>query len=293
MLHLVDASVYIFRAWFSIPDSMTDPKGRPVNALYGYARFMCEFMQRAAPARVAVAFDESLTSSFRNDIYPAYKSNRELPPPELEYQLDACRRFTEALGIRCFASDTWEADDLIGTLAARAAVEGMPVTIVTRDKDLAQVVGEHDLLWDYAADKVLDRAGIHARYGVWPEQFVDLQALTGDAVDNIPGVAGVGAKSAVALLAHFGDLDQLYARLDEVPWMKLRGAKRVLHKLEAGRESAFLSRELARIVRDAPLDTTLDALAWSGIDRAALEAVLDEAGFGTRLREQALGLDPR
>lgn len=292
MLHLVDASVYIFRAWFSIPDSMTDPQGRPVNALYGYARFMCEFMRRAAPVHVAAAFDESLTSSFRNDIYPAYKANRELPPPELEYQLKACRRFTEALGIRCFASGTWEADDLIGTLAARAAAGGMPVTVVTRDKDLAQVIGERDLLWDYAADKVLDRAGIHARYGVWPEQFADMQALTGDPVDNIPGVAGIGATSAAALLAHFGDLDALYARLDEVPWMKLRGAKRVLQKLEAGRDAAFLSRELARVVRDAQLDVTVDELAWDGIDRAALEAVLDEAGFGTRLRGQALGLEP-
>lgn len=291
MLHLVDASVYIFRAWFSIPADMTDAQGRPVNALYGYARFLCEFMRRAVPAHVAAAFDESLTSSFRNEIYPPYKANREPPPPELEYQLKACRRFTEALGIRCFASDTWEADDLIGTLAALAG-GGRPVTVVTRDKDLAQLVGEDDLWWDYAADRVLDRAGIHAQYGVWPEQIADMLALAGDPVDNIPGVSGIGTKSAAALLAHFGDLDALYARLDEVPGLALRGAARVREKLEAGRESAFLSRRLTRIVRDAPLDTGFDDLAWDGIDREAVETCVEEAGFGRGLRAQALALDP-
>lgn len=293
MLHLIDASVYIFRAWFSIPAEMTDAHGRPVNALYGYARFLCEYMRRAAPGHVAAAFDESLTSSFRNEIYPAYKANREHPPPELEYQLKACRAFTESLGIRTFASETWEADDLIGTLTARAAAAGRSVTVVTRDKDLAQLIDDGDLLWDYASDRMLDKTAIHAHYGVWPEQFADLLALTGDAVDNIPGVAGIGPKSAIALLQRFGDLDGLYERLDEVPDLALRGAQRVHDKLEQGREQAYLSRELTRIVRDAEMDATVEELAWTGIRRDALDDCLAEAGFGSGLRTQAYNLEPR
>ena len=130
MHYLVDASVYIFRAYFSIPDSMRGPDGGPVNALYGYARFLGELMQRAAPEHIAVAFDKSLTTSFRNEIYPLYKANRELPPPELEDQLKRCRLVTDALGITTLASPIWEADDIIGTLVTREQAAGTPSTFV-------------------------------------------------------------------------------------------------------------------------------------------------------------------
>ncbi len=290
MIYLVDASVYIFRAYFSIPESMTDGEGRPVNALYGYARFLTELLERTAPERIGVAFDESLTSSFRNEIYPAYKANRELPPPELERQLKQCAEVTAALGLAHFASDTWEADDIIGTLATRAQKAGTPVTIVTRDKDLAQVVGEHDRWWDYASDRVLDRDALYAQMGVWPEQVADLLALAGDSIDNIPGVKGVGIKSATALLQHFGDLDTLYRKLDQVPLLRLRGAKSLAKKLTDGREAAFMSRKLTTIVRDAPIGRA--NLRWDGVDAAAIDKLCDEAGFGKRLREQMLALDP-
>ena len=291
MLYLVDASVYIFRAWFSIPDSMRGPDGQPVNALYGYARFLGELMQRATPAEIAVAFDESLTTSFRNEIYPLYKANRELPPAALEQQLKRCRLVTEALGITCLASPVWEADDLIGTLATRAQAAGKPVTIVTSDKDLAQLIGESDRLWDYSNDKVLDRAGVFETFGVWPEQVADLLALAGDAVDNIPGVRGIGRKTASALLAHFGSLDELYRRVDEVEFLRLRGAKRVAAKLKAGRIDADLARSLTTIVRDADIGDP--DLAWRGVDREALVAVCDGAGFGARLRDTLLALDEK
>lgn len=290
MIYLVDASVYIFRAYFSIPDAMTDGEGRPVNALYGYARFLAELLERTAPERIGVAFDESLTSSFRNDIYPAYKANRELPPPELERQLKQCAEVTAALGLAHFASETWEADDIIGTLATRAQKAGTPVTVVTRDKDLAQVIGENDRWWDYASDRVLDRAALFAQMGVWPEQVADLLALAGDSIDNIPGVKGVGIKSATALLQHFGDLDTLYRKLDQVPLLRLRGAKSLAKKLADGREAAFMSRKLTTIVRDAPIGRA--NLRWDGVDAAAIEKLCDEAGFGKRLREQMLALDP-
>ena len=289
MLYLVDASVYIFRAWFSIPDSMRGPDGMPVNALYGYARFLGELMQRATPAEIAVAFDESLTTSFRNEIYPLYKANRELPPPELENQLKRCRLITEALGISSLASPIWEADDLIGTLAARAQAKREPVTIVTSDKDLAQLVTAHDRLWDYSNDRVLDRDGVFESFGVWPEQVADLLALAGDAVDNIPGVRGIGRKTASALLAHFGDLDALYARVDEVEFLRIRGAKSVATKLKGGRAEAELARRLTVIVRDADLGEV--DTAWRGVDRTALAALCKEAGFGDRLRDTLLALD--
>jgi DNA polymerase I len=289
MLYLVDASVYIFRAWFSIPDTMRGPDGKPVNALYGYARFLGELMQRATPAEIVVAFDESLTTSFRNEIYPLYKANRELPPAELEHQLKRCRLVTEALGITCLASPVWEADDLIGTLAARAQADGKPVTVVTSDKDLAQLITANDRLWDYANDRVLDRDGVFESFGVWPEQVADLLALAGDAVDNIPGVRGIGRKTASALLAHFGDLDTLYARVDEVEFLRIRGAKSVATKLKGGRLEAELARRLTVIVRDADLGEV--DLSWRGIDREALAALCTEAGFGDRLRDTLLALD--
>ena len=290
MLYLIDASVYIFRAYFSIPESMTGPDGRPINALYGYARFLTEFMERAAPEHIAVAFDESLTTSFRNDIYPPYKANRELPPAELEAQLKWCRRFSETLGLKCFASPTWEADDLIGTLAARAQASRTPVTVVSRDKDLTQLIGERDRWWDYAGDRLLDRDAILREFGVWPEQVADMLALAGDSVDNIPGVKGVGQKSAAALLAHFGDLDTLYAKIEQVPYLSIRGAASIAKKLEAGRADAYLARRLTTIVRDADLGA--HDLRWQGPDRAALEAFMEETGLPRGVRTAALALDP-
>lgn len=290
MHYLVDASVYIFRAYFSIPESMRGRDEQPINALYGYARFLTEFLQRAAPAHAAVCFDESLTTSFRNEIYPAYKANRELPPPELEAQLKWCREWSEALGLACFASPVWEADDLIGTLATRATAASAPFTVVTRDKDLTQLVGADDRWWDYAGDRILDRAGVQREFGVWPEQVADLLALAGDSVDNIPGVKGVGLKSAAALLAHFGDLETLYEKIDQVEFLSIRGAKSLAKKLAAGREDAFLARRLTTIVRDAEMDAA--EIAWQGADRAAIEELVERVGLPQGILRAALKLAP-
>lgn len=286
MVYLIDASVYIFRAWFSLPESMVDPKGRQVNALYGFARFLSELLERATPSAIAVAYDESLTTSFRNEIYPPYKANREQAPPELLQQLKRCREFSAALGCASFASPVWEADDIIGTLAARS--DG-PVTFVTSDKDLTQLVGPVDRWWNYASGRVLDRAGVFEHLGVWPEQVADMLALAGDAVDNIPGVRGIGVKTACALLQHFGSLDALYHRLDEVPGLPLRGAAGIAKKLEGGRAEALLARRLTTIERGA--DIGAYNLAWRGIDRPALDAVCREAGFSRGFSEKLYTLD--
>ena len=150
MQYLIDASVYVFRAYYSMPDDMVDDEGNPVNALYGYCRFLGDFMERVNPEFVAVLFDESLTTSFRAEIYPQYKANREPTPVELKRQFVQCRRFTRALGIMECASPQYEADDLIGTLVEHGRSRGRPSTIVSRDKDLAQLVSEADVFWDIA-----------------------------------------------------------------------------------------------------------------------------------------------
>ncbi|HEX7030477.1 MAG TPA: 5'-3' exonuclease H3TH domain-containing protein [Gammaproteobacteria bacterium] len=289
MLHLVDASVYIFRAYFSLPDSIRDPAGNPVQAVYGFTRFLVDLLARQRPRHIACAFDESLTSSFRNRIYPPYKTNRALPPPELEKQLKACRRAARALGIATFASRRYEADDLIGTLAKRHG-RRRTVVVVSRDKDLAQLIRAGDVFWDYAADERHDAGSITAKLGVPPARIPDLLGLAGDAVDNIPGVAGIGAKTAVALLAAFDSLDMLYANLDRVASLSLRGASGIAARLAAGRDAAFLSRELATIHCDVPLNTTLADLRWSGVNDRALSRFFNELGFGASLRQQVVRL---
>ncbi len=202
-VHLIDASIYIFRAWFSIPDGFLDPAGRPTNAVYGFARFLCEFLEQTGSRHVAVAFDESLSQSHRNRIYPAYKANREPTPPDLERQFAWCKDLARSVGLPIYADRVYEADDLIATLAAQQRARGHPVRVITGDKDLAQLVGADDWWWDFARGRRLDAAGVFGHFGVRPEQIADFLALTGDAADNIPGVPGIGPKTAIALPDHW------------------------------------------------------------------------------------------
>lgn len=284
---LVDASVYIFRAFHSLPASLTGPDGAPVNAVYGYATFLAQLLAVAADDEVAAAFDESLTSSFRNDFYADYKANRETPPESLKNQIAACREITEALGVATLSSPVYEADDLIGTLARGASG---PVTIVSSDKDLAQLLGARDTLWDYARETRYDRAAIQARFGVVPERMADYLALVGDAVDNIPGVPGIGAKTAAALLGAFGDLDALLADTQAVAASDLRGAESLARKLAEHADQARLSKRLAVIVTDVELTAAQRDIARRAPDAARLIALCDRLGLGDRLRAQ-LGLD--
>jgi 5'-3' exonuclease len=286
MLYLVDASVYVFRAYFSIPASMTDPHGRPVNALYGFARFLVELLEEARPELISVAFDESLTTSFRNEIYPAYKANRELPPAELEAQFQRCRVLTRALGLLELASPVYEADDIIATLATRGREAGTPVVVVTRDKDLAQLLRPGDEFWDFAARRRIPYEEIAAKFGVRPERMADYLALTGDAVDNIPGVPGIGPKTAAALLDAFADLEALYADLETVTELPIRGAARVRERLDEHRDTAFLARRLTRLHDAVPLDIDEGALTCGAPDLTALAQVFEESGFGPGLRRR-------
>ncbi len=287
MQYLIDASVYVFRAYYSMPEDMVDGDGNPINALYGFCRFLGDFMEQVTPEYIGVLFDESLTTSFRTEIYPEYKANRDPAPDELKRQFQQCRRYVRALGVMEYASPQYEADDLIGTLVTHGRNQGRPSTIVSRDKDLTQLLGKDDVFWDFAGKGKLRYEQIVDMFGVWPEQIADFLALAGDAVDNIKGVPGVGKKTATVLLQHFGGLEQIYENLDRVHEINVRGAKTLGSKLETHREDALLARRLTGIACDAPIDDAERALQPSAPDLGQINALFDEAGIGTALRRQA------
>jgi DNA polymerase-1 len=290
VIFLVDASVYVFRAYYSMPPDMRDGDGNPVHALYGFARFLGDLIERERPEYMAVAFDASLTSSFRNKLYPAYKANREPAPADLLLQFERCRAFCERLGIAWFDSNEFEADDIIGTLAALMRAEGLPVTIVTRDKDMAQLIGPGDIYWDYAGNVRYRHGEIAGRFGVPPERYADYLALTGDAVDNISGVPGVGPKTAAALMLVYENLEDLYARLESVRVLPLRGAAKLPEKLASHRAAAFLARELTRIRCDMPLVVSREALRRRLPDMAGIDGFCSANNFGALLARQAARL---
>lgn len=272
-VYLVDASIYIFRAWFSVPDSMRGEDGTPVNAVYGFSRFLTEFVERSQASHVAVAFDESLTSSFRNDLYPAYKMNRELPPEDLKRQFKLCRRVAEAAGLYCVGHDRYEADDLIATLALSVREEGYRNGIVSGDKDLTQLLRGEDFWWDFARNQQLDSARVKDKFGVPPEAIQDYLGLCGDAVDNIPGVPGVGPKTASALLREFATLEDVYQNLHKVPQLKIRGAKTLPAKLNKHEEQARLSKLLATVAYDAPIEKHPDSLRRRAAEISSLQEI--------------------
>ncbi|WP_052480960.1 5'-3' exonuclease [Gilvimarinus agarilyticus] len=252
---LIDASIYIFRYYFSLPESrFSVPEHYATDTVYGFTGFLLQLLERHSPVQVAVCFDGSLTTGFRHELYPLYKSSRALPDAALAFQLNACAEAARLLGLTCFASERYEADDLIGSLYAQCSRQPDSIGIVSRDKDLAQLLARpQDCLWDYSASVMLGQDDIAVKFGVAPEQIVDYLALVGDAGDDIPGVPGVGAKTATALLRHFGSLSELLGRLDEVGQVPVRGARSLAAKLEAAREQIALAQQLATIVRDIPL----------------------------------------
>ena len=287
MQYLIDASVYVFRAYYSMPDDIVDNDGNPVNALYGYCRFLGDFIEKVNPEHVAVLFDESLTTSFRTQIYPEYKANRDPAPEELKRQFGQCRRYTRALGLLEWGSPEYEADDLIGTLVEHGRTVHRPSTIVSRDKDLAQLLGQEDVFWDFAGKGKIRYEQVRDVFGVVPEQIADFLALAGDAVDNIKGVPGVGKKTASVLLEQFGSLENIYNNLDRVHEINVRGAKTLGVKLDTHRDAAFLSRKLTGIACDAPIDDAERAMQRSQPSLGDINALFDEANIGMALRRQA------
>ena len=289
VVYHIDASYFIFRAHHSMPPDMMDADGNATHALYGFARFIGDLLEQVKPERIGIAFDIAGGSepSYRNGIYPAYKANRDAPPFGLERQFGLCREFCRHMGLAEFASSEYEADDIIGTLAVRARAAGLRNVLVTRDKDLSQLIRDGDVFWDYHGNARYEYHHIGPRFGAIPELIADFLALTGDSVDNIPGVPGIGKKTAAELFAIFGSLDELYDNLERVPAMRLRGASAIAARLLAHKDAAYLARRLTGIVCDLPIVVTLDELKPRAPDTASLDMFFDLHGFGNILRQQA------
>jgi len=284
-LILVDGSGYVFRAFHALPQ-MNNSRGMPTNAAFGFIRMLLKLLKEVRPTHIAVVFD-SPGKTFRDELYPEYKQNRAESPGDLIVQIPYIHRAVEAFGIKSIMSGGVEADDVIGTLAARAAKGNFAVTVVTADKDLMQIVEPHVTLWDTMRDRKTGMREVRERFGVEPAALVDIQALTGDQIDNIKGVPGVGEKTAVALVQKFGGVEEIYGHLDGVERSGIRGAKRIAELLKQHRGDVELSRKLVRIDTEVPLEIAPEDCAWAGTDERATAELLRELEFNSILREIA------
>lgn len=295
-LFLIDASIYIFRAWYGIPDRFYNNQGVPVNAVYGFMRFLFDWMMLAKPTHCVAAFDESLFSGFRHQLYPEYKANRSLPDSDLAFQLASCKKALGLVGIPSVASRVYEADDLIASLAKKARKKGMRAIVLSRDKDLTQVIMPNDLFWDYTEQSCLEHHELLDLLGFNPSLMADYLALMGDKVDNIPGLPGVGRVAAHQLVSKIGGLESIYANLAAVETLSFRGAKQLAGKLKGLEEEVFLYRELTQVCDRVPVSIASSAITVQQVDFAALADFVLELGLSKALskpmaefKEQLLG----
>ena len=288
--YLIDSSIYIFRAWHIYDESITDSQGNPSNAVFGFCDFLYQLIRQKKPEFIACAFDSSQKESYRKELYPQYKANRDPAPEELKVQFRHCRDFCQALGIANFTSERYEADDIIGSLAHRLREQGMAITIVSADKDLAQLVlGEEDAWWDFARGKVLNHKGIEQHFGVRPDQIADMLALTGDKIDNIPGIPGVGATTASRILKKYSTVEEVMENVEQITEMKFRGSSRVQALIKTHKEILPLSKLLTTIVTDIEFDEEPD-ISWNGIKDEAFNEMSDLLALSEAMQKRWLEL---
>ena len=244
---MVDSSIFIFKAWYAPVPEQVNICHQSNRAFIGFSDFVYRLLTEQAPGKVVFAFDQSLKQSERKSIYPQYKANRSPAPIELKRQFGWCQRWIELLGIANVSSDSWEADDLIGTLATLHRSPDLPIVILTADKDLAQLIHRGDLWSTFFDNKKLDYQAIVKKFGVKPEQIADQLALAGDKVDNIPGIPHIGVKTAANLLRKFGSIENLRQNLSEVGRMNFRYAGRVQQSLIEHESILDISRRLTQI----------------------------------------------
>ncbi|MDE1350225.1 DNA polymerase I [Vibrio aestuarianus] len=255
---LIDGSSYLYRAFHAYPGTMSNGE-IPTNAVYGVVNMLRSMMRQFSSERMVVIFDAK-GKTFRDEMYPQYKANRPPMPDDLRCQIEPLHNVIRAMGLPLISIEGVEADDVIGTLASQASKVGMPVLISTGDKDMAQLVDDNITLINTMTNLVLDREGVIEKFGIPPELIIDYLALMGDKVDNIPGVPGVGEKTALALLQGIGSLEQIYDNLDKIAPLGFRGSKTMAQKLSDNRENAFLSYQLATIKLDVELEEKPEAL---------------------------------
>ncbi len=282
-LILVDGSGYVFRAFHALPQ-MNTSRGLPTNAVYGFIRMLLKLLKDSRPTHIAIVFD-SPKRTFRDDLFEDYKANRVETPNDLLTQIPYIHRAVDVFRIKSIVHEGVEADDVIGTLAKRAAQKDFTVTIVTSDKDFMQLVSPHVTLWETMNDRRTGVREVRDRFGVEPPALVDIQALTGDTIDNVKGVPGVGEKTASALVQKFGSVKGIYENLDQIEQTGIRGAKRVAALLQEHRAGVDLARKLVRIDTDVALSVAPDEFAWAGVDERAAADLLRELEFNSILRE--------
>ncbi|MDO5606277.1 MAG: 5'-3' exonuclease H3TH domain-containing protein, partial [Paracoccus sp. (in: a-proteobacteria)] len=277
-LHLIDGSAFIFRAYHALPPLTRKSDGLPIGAVAGFSNMLWKYVQDArgadAPTHVAVIFDHS-GRTFRNDIYPEYKANRPPLPEDLVPQFPLTREATQAFEIACIETEGYEADDIIATLSCRAREAGGRVTIISSDKDLMQLVGGGVVMLDPIKGREIGPDEVHEKFGVGPDRVVDIQALSGDSVDNVPGAPGIGIKTAALLINEFGDLDTLLESAAEIPQPKRR------QTLIDYADQIRISRRLVQLDCDTPLDLSLDSLELRDPDPARLVDFLSRMEFRT------------
>ncbi|WP_372570975.1 DNA polymerase I [Ruegeria jejuensis] len=277
-LHLIDGSAFIFRAYHALPPLTRKSDGLPIGAVAGFCNMLQKYVEDNAgpdaPTHVAVIFDKG-SHTFRNDLYDLYKANREAMPEDLRPQMPLTRQATQAFNIACKELEGFEADDIIATLAVQARDAGGRVTIVSSDKDLMQLVGDGVEMFDAMKNRRIDRDGVFEKFGVGPERVVDVQALAGDSVDNVPGAPGIGVKTAALLINEYGDLETLLDRAEEIRQPKRR------QTLIEKRDQIELSKKLVQLDEATPLDFTLDDLEVKDPEPEALMAFLAEMEFRT------------
>ena len=282
-LILIDGSSYLYRAFHAYPGTMSNGE-IPTNAVYGVVNMVRAMMRQFASERIAVVFDAK-GKTFRDDMYAEYKAHRPPMPDDLRCQIEPLHQVIRAMGLPLLSIGGVEADDVIGTLAHQASQAGMPVLISTGDKDMAQLVDDNVTLINTMTNVVMDREGVIDKFGIPPELIIDYLALMGDKVDNIPGVPGVGDKTATALLQGIGGLNDLYDKLDDIAALGFRGSKTMAKKLQDNRDNALLSYQLATIKLDVELDCTPETLLKETPDRDALIELYGKLAFKSWLTE--------
>ena len=277
-LHLIDGSAFIFRAYHALPPLTRKSDGLPIGAVSGFCNMLHRYVEGNqgpdAPTHVAVIFDKG-SHTFRNEIYDQYKANREAMPEDLRPQIPLTRQATEAFNIACKELEGYEADDIIATLAVQARAAGGRVTIISSDKDLMQLVGDGVEMLDAMKNRRIDRDGVIEKFGVGPERVVDVQALAGDSVDNVPGAPGIGVKTAALLINEYGSLEDLLARAEEIKQPKRRAT------LIEKRAQIEMSKRLVELDTATPLDFGLDDLEVRDPEPEVLMAFLAEMEFRT------------
>lgn len=274
---LVDGSSYLFRAFHGMPP-MSNSQGQATHAIYGVINMLKSLLKTYEPTHIAVVFDAK-GKTFRDDIYPEYKANRPPMPDELRSQIAPLHAIIKAMGLPLIVEPNVEADDVIGTLTKRATALGMKSLVSTGDKDMAQLVDDHVTLINTMNNTLMDVPGVVEKFGIGPELIIDFLALKGDKVDNIPGVPGVGDKSALGLLQGIGGINDIYNNLDKIATLDFRGAKTMAKKMQEHEQSARLSYELATIAIDLPLNYSPDQLSIKDADNNALAELFQTYEF--------------